>query len=368
MNESEIIFVTKSSQVGGEAVVIQKLYSTLTKKGLKIKVLSLMDTQKIINKDFYFLEPKLIFGKEFPSKKDNFAIKKIFTDNSNKKLIQHFIFDIRSIIYFIKIKRYGGNHIITFHTNMDNFGFIKFFNVVLSKILFINLFLFSVKKIIFITATQKQSFKKFCLFKKTFDNKSIIINNFIDSKLIKKSNTPRKNKRLKVMYIGRLTELKGFEDLIKVINEIDTDVTFTIIGDGKLKGLIPKRKTVNHLNYVANKELFLYYGAHEILILPSYSETFGMVILEAMARGLVVLASDLPAIREYFVDGRNGYLFPPGDTKKMKELIIYLKNNPKEIERISKNNLKDIWKFTAEKQIPKYMEVYGEVLKENNTK
>jgi glycosyltransferase involved in cell wall biosynthesis len=87
-----------------------------------------------------------------------------------------------------------------------------------------------------------------------------------------------------------------------------------------------------------------------------------MVILEAMARGLVILVSDIPGMREIVKEGRNGYLFPPGDIKKIKEKILYLKNNPKEIRRISENNLKDIWKFTTEKQVSKYLEVYKAVL------
>jgi glycosyltransferase involved in cell wall biosynthesis len=84
-----------------------------------------------------------------------------------------------------------------------------------------------------------------------------------------------------------------------------------------------------------------------------------------MARGLVILVSDIPGMREIIKEGRNGYLFPPGDVERMKEIILYLKNNPKDVERISKNNLKDICKFTTEKQVPKYIKVYKEVLKEN---
>jgi len=69
-------------------------------------------------------------------------------------------------------------------------------------------------------------------------------------------------------------------------------------------------------------------------------------------------------MREIIKEGRNGYLFKPGDIEKMKELILYLNNNHQEIERISNNNLKDIHKFTAKKQIPKYIKVYEEVLNE----
>jgi hypothetical protein len=49
----------------------------------------------------------------------------------------------------------------------------------------------------------------------------------------------------------------------------------------------------------------------------------------------------------------------------MKEIIIFLKNNPDEIKRISKNNLKDIHKFTSKNQIPKYIKVYNEIINDD---
>ncbi|HII00170.1 TPA: glycosyltransferase family 4 protein [Methanosarcinaceae archaeon] len=82
-----------------------------------------------------------------------------------------------------------------------------------------------------------------------------------------------------------------------------------------------------------------------------------------MARGLVILVSDLPGMREIIKEGRNGYLFPSGDVEKMKELIFYLMNNPEEMEQMSKNNIKDIWKFTNEKQASKYLNLCEEALK-----
>ena len=110
------------------------------------------------------------------------------------------------------------------------------------------------------------------------------------------------------------------------------------------------------------KTFFDYYDRCQILFFPSYTEAFGITILEAMARGLVLLISDIPGIREFVKEGRNGYLFPPGDVEKMKELFLYLKQNPGEIERISRNNLVDAQQFTVEKQAKKYLEVYRNVL------
>lgn len=214
------------------------------------------------------------------------------------------------------------------------------------------------KRMIFLTKGQENHLESYTFFKKMFHRKSIVINNFIDNEIILKS---KQKFNSDIVFVGRYTKIKGFKDLLKVADSLK-DINFNLIGDNNFKSNL---KNVKNIGVVNNKNILKPYDQDSIFILPSYTEAFPITILEAMARGLVILISDIPGMREIVKEGRNGYLFPPGDIEKMKELILYLKNNPKEIERISKNNLKDIWKFTAEKQIPKYIKVYEEVLKEN---
>jgi glycosyltransferase involved in cell wall biosynthesis len=282
---------------------------------------------------------------------------------------------ITPLLFPLLLKR--NKKVITFHfmlggkkSNLFEGGFIKsrFYKIIddLRLIIDCNLYIMFGDKFIFLTTAQKNSFKKFILFKNKLENNYKIIPDFIKKEDILNRVT-RTNSSLSILFVGRLDKLKGFEDLIKIMNDNqirNKKINFGIIGDGFLKGKIPLSKKISYFKSVENSQLTEYYKKYQILILPSYSETFGMVILEAMAKGLVILTSDLPPIKEYFINDRNGYTFPPGDIEKMKELILYLKNNPKEIERISKNNLKDIWKFTAEKQAPKYIKVYEEVLNE----
>ena len=60
-----------------------------------------------------------------------------------------------------------------------------------------------------------------------------------------------------------------------------------------------------------------YYRAADIFVLPSLIETLGIVILEAMAAGLAVVATDVPGCRDVVRDGRNGLLVPPRDSKAL---------------------------------------------------
>lgn len=271
--------------------------------------------------------------------------------NRNKKIIT-----VHSMYRYKKLNLYKGR-----------FTFIKYclgnINIFLLKKTF-NFFPYLFDKIIFITNSQYNLFLNRAKWKKTLLKKSIVINNFIDSNIIltKKANT----NRLSFLFIGRLTKQKGFHDLLKVIDSCDY-LHFTIIGKGKFSSKIPKRKNIVYLPYVSHADIFSYYDQNTVFILPSYFEVSPITVLEAMARGLPVLVSDIPGMREIIREGKNGYLFSPGDINKIKELILYLKNNPKEIKRISRNNLEDVWKYTTEVQGRKYLKIINHLFKDKNT-
>ncbi len=324
----KIYFIARSLNDGGEAVFINNLLFYLKKRSFSIKGMS-------INRKKYFT--------------------KIISENSPS---QHFIYGLKSLFIFFKFYTKNRNIISTFHNNLFPTLIYKRIPYEIRNLLILNLVAIFSKKIILLTEQQRLKFRKKILFKSIFDKKSVVINNFIEKEYILKS---RKNYSNSVLFVGRYTKEKGIFDLLSLAEKI-LEINFNLIGTGEIE---QKSKNVNNIGPISYFNIFKYYDKSSIFILPSYTEVFPITILEAMARGLVILVSDLPGMREIIKEGRNGYLFPPGDVKKMKEIILYLKNNPKEIERISKNNLRDIWKFTVEKQAPKYIKVYEEVLKES---
>jgi len=365
-NKKIINILSKSGTNGGLKVFVKLLMEELKKyKDYRLNLLLLKDNQtyeKFYSSKISKLSGLEVFDVEFinPTSLN-------ISPNEILHVQDYSIGSIFALLFSNSLK------IATIHSQMTNKtpysgkfikikklldGFIQKTLIILMPLIF--------KKIIFLTKDQRKNFICRTLFKKKLGKKSIVINNFINSKVIKLKT--KKNDLLKILFVGRLTYSKGYYDLLNVIKDKNlSDIKFNIVGKKK-SNVKNKLKNVKYLGEIPNDKMFEIYDQNDILIFPSYSETFGLAILEAMARGLVVLASDLPAIREYFKDGRNGYLFPPGDIEKMKEIILYLKNNPKEIERISKNNLKDIHKFTAEKQVPKYIKVYEEILKESKNR
>ena len=78
------------------------------------------------------------------------------------------------------------------------------------------------------------------------------------------------------------------------------------------------------------------YDEHGIFLFPSFFEGFGKAFLEAMSRGLVVLASNNGGMRDVIKNGQNGFLFKTGDCRQMADFAIQLVANSDLAGRISK--------------------------------
>lgn len=229
-------------------------------------------------------------------------------------------------------------------------------------IIYLNYINLLADKVILPTSTQKSDFSRWVFFQSRFNEKVTIINNFVPTSLVLQKKEKVKGKNLTVIFIGRLTRYKGFHDFLSVMEKlIDQGFNFVIVGHGELSAHIPVSKNILYISEVNNKFIHQYLDMADILVLPSYSETFGIVILEAMARGLAVCASDLPPIREFFHDRRNGYLFRPGDRVSLFNAIKNLADNPAELNRISRSNLSDVDQFTLDRVLDTYKRLYHEL-------
>jgi len=275
----------------------------------------------------------------------------------NSELVHINMDNFYSILIALICRWHKKPTVFSIHSNLINSGGIKgLLNRIRTTI--VHNFLVLINELSFwSTRSQLNIFKKFTLLKRRFIKRSVVLPNFIEDSIIRKNSQKRFSE---IIFVGRYTKMKGFYDILQLASDCK-DISFGIIG-GNLENA-KDFKNINDYGVIDYNKILSFYDKSSLFILPSYTEVFPMTILEAMARGLVILVSDIPGMREIVKEGRNGYLFPPGDINKMKELILNLKNNPKEVERISKKNLKDIWNFTAEKQIPKYVKVYEDVLK-----
>ncbi|MDD5445957.1 MAG: glycosyltransferase [Candidatus Pacebacteria bacterium] len=272
------------------------------------------------------------------------------------KIWELFPFFLSVIMKKKTVTTYHGNFIETNYFLFKKIGWpVEYLRLRILYSLFVP---FSTKNI-FLTSSQKEKICNFLPKKIKNSSKNVVIPNFLNENFISLKKR-RLKKNLKFLFVGRLTREKGFKDLIKISNK--TKILLSFAGEGK--PINQDNKNLSYLGILGREEIKNTYDDNDILILPSYTEAFPMVILEAMARGLVILVSDIPGMREIIKEKRNGYFFLPGDVEKIEKIVTYLRSNPKEVKRISENNLKDIQKFTAKKQITKYIQLYESVLKD----
>ncbi len=88
-------------------------------------------------------------------------------------------------------------------------------------------------------------------------------------------------------------------------------------------------KNISFLGKLENKEFLRSLQEADVLVLPSINsnEAFGIVLIEALACGVPVIASNLPGVRSVFKDGVEGLLVEPGDSLDLKLKIEWLLNN-----------------------------------------
>lgn len=138
-----------------------------------------------------------------------------------------------------------------------------------------------------------------------------------------------------VLFVGRLEEIKRVDLAIESIRQLGNDNgTFRlfIAGDGTLKGRLEKQaKQLNitskvfFLGSVPHAELPALYNMADILILPSEMEGVPMVVLESLACGTPVVASQVGGIPDVVKEGLNGFVLETATAEKLAEAIIRLK-------------------------------------------
>ena len=177
-----------------------------------------------------------------------------------------------------------------------------------------------------------------------FEGNKIKVNyNGIDTNKMK--NFISSENKYDCVFLGRLNVSKGIFDLLdiwKIINEKNPNIYLAIIGFGdkktedELKDRIKinsLEKNINVLGYLEDKKLFGILKSSKIFVFPSHEEGFGIVVCEAMACGLPVVAWDLPVYREIYTKGM--ITVSINDVAEFAEKILELLDDKKLCDKIS---------------------------------
>ena len=180
--------------------------------------------------------------------------------------------------------------------------------------------------------------------------KCIYIPNVIDSLPDKRSKLTNKN----IITIGRLSPEKGQKDLIdafKIVNKELPKTKLFMVGDGPLKkeleNYTKELKLIDKIiftGFLGNKEKEKYILDSSIFILPSYTESFGLVLIEAMSYGLPCIAFDSSDGAKELLKNNVGILIKSRNKEKMAEEIIRELKSKKE-SKYSDNGYKYCQKY-----------------------
>lgn len=118
-----------------------------------------------------------------------------------------------------------------------------------------------------------------------------------------------------LLCVGRLAKEKSFERLLPVVRQL-REVTLAIVGDGPLRPELEHLfagTSTNFLGLLKGDDLSSAYASADAFLFPSDSETLGLVMLEAHAAGLPVIAADTPSARELVHEGVDGLRYDPNN-------------------------------------------------------
>ncbi|MDO8885285.1 glycosyltransferase family 4 protein [Candidatus Oleimmundimicrobium sp.] len=181
-----------------------------------------------------------------------------------------------------------------------------------------------------------------------------------------------------ILFVGNLVKVKGVNFLIESIPDIlssEPNLLTVIIGEGELEEKLKIQvKSLGIENFVqfegfkSHYEIALWMGASDLFVLPSLSEGFGLVVLEALSSGTPVVASKVGGIPELVKDGENGFLVEPANSHNMAKKIGFLLKKDENYLNMSKKARESAFLHDVKLQIEKIVELYHKTVDKKQKK
>jgi phosphatidylinositol alpha-mannosyltransferase len=179
----------------------------------------------------------------------------------------------------------------------------------------------------------------------------------------------------RILFVGRYNEpRKGFKYLLRampLVHQQFPDARLVVVGRGKpekFDGLIEQYgiRNIDFVGQVSPTEKTRYYASCDLFCAPSTSgESFGIVLLEAMAAGRPVIAGDIPGYRSVVTNGREGLLVQPRDPQALALGIVRLLADTPLREALSANGLVTAERYDWPEIALRVLTVYERALRSN---
>lgn len=259
--------------------------------------------------------------------------------------------------------------VITIHNDMDKPSFL---GKLITKIYLFTLFkltLTFVDKIIIVNPEWENNFSSIKKILISYKKKICVIPNGVDISLFRKSGRSdvKKNILLFISVLDKHHKFKGLDcllDSLKIARSDFPDIELIIIGEGELKKYYQQKTKILGLNdnvrfigEIKQEDLVSYYNTASMFILPSTEiEGFGIVLLEAMACNVPVIASSIVGMSSDIKKYHAGLVVKPNNAEELAKAITIIINNPALAETMGNNGRKLIEEKYDWRKIAKQIE------------
>jgi N-acetyl-alpha-D-glucosaminyl L-malate synthase BshA len=226
-----------------------------------------------------------------------------------------------------------------------------------------------------VTAVSK-SLKKETLSSFNIKKEIQVIPNFIDSNLYKhemdevlRRNFASNDEKI-IIHISNFRKVKRVQDVLKVFAKIKELIPskLLLIGDGperlEMEQLSRNLNLCDSIRFIGKlKAVEKVLSVSDLFLLPSDTESFGLVALEAMASKVPVISSNSGGLPEVNIDGKTGFLLDVKDVNAMAEKAIYLLKNKEFLEQFKQNAYIHAMEFDLPNILPLYEKIYENLSK-----
>lgn len=170
------------------------------------------------------------------------------------------------------------------------------------------------------------------------------------------------NKKL-LLFVGRLAPEKDVESLLPLIKE-NQNLRLAVVGGGPLEEELREKFACTptvFTGFLKGEKLAQAFASADAFIFPSTSETLGLVLTEAMASGIPVIAADSPPTVEQIIDGENGLIYQKEHHCSLEACIKKLEDTPL-IKKLVKNGQKFAKQFSWDRVNQTMLDAYEETL------
>ena len=190
------------------------------------------------------------------------------------------------------------------------------------------------------------------------------IPNAIDLNIIPKKST--KQFENQIIFAGRLSKEKGIEILLETATHLPDNYHLLIAGSGpleeKVRNLADKKINVHYLGYQSKQNLLSLIQGSDLLIQPSLEEGISSTLLEAMACGTCILASNIEGISEIVENNKNGLLVEPNNRDELINKILELLPKKEKRSRLAKEGLQIVKQYDWKEVGKLYLDIYESLL------